>query len=108
MISRVTSEKKTRKVQEVDDRAPEIKAEIETRRLGEVGIDLQSGLADEHADRALTSVAQKLDKSLSVTTVVRGLVAEASDPSNLCQLYYGPWPLYSYASKCLKAEHFVL
>ena len=31
-----------------------------------IGIDLNSGVEDESADRALSSVAKKLDKSLSV------------------------------------------
>lgn len=54
-----------------------------------IGIDMTSGSADEAADRALSSVARKLDKSLSVESTVNELLAEATDPTNLATLYYG-------------------
>ncbi|KAL0580496.1 Serine/threonine-protein kinase tel1, partial [Marasmius crinis-equi] len=59
-----------------------------------LSINMASGNAEENADRALSSVARKLDKTLSVATVVRGLVAEAKDPANLASLYHGWGPYY--------------
>jgi ataxia telangiectasia mutated family protein len=52
-----------------------------------IGIDMSSGSADEAADRALSSVARKLDKSLSVQSTVNELIAEATDPMNLATLF---------------------
>jgi serine-protein kinase ATM len=54
-----------------------------------VGIDMSSGSADEAADRALTTVKRKLDKSLSVEYTVNELLAEATDPFNLANMFYG-------------------
>ncbi|PPQ64768.1 hypothetical protein CVT24_007854 [Panaeolus cyanescens] len=54
-----------------------------------IGIDMTSGSADEAADRALSSVARKLDKSLSVESTVNELIAEATDPMNLATIYCG-------------------
>jgi len=54
-----------------------------------IGIDMTSGSADEAADRALSSVARKLDKSLSVQSTVNELIAEATDPMNLATLFVG-------------------
>jgi ataxia telangiectasia mutated family protein len=54
-----------------------------------IGIDMSSGSADEAADRALSSVARKLDKSLSVQSTVNELIAEATDPMNLATLFSG-------------------
>jgi ataxia telangiectasia mutated family protein len=54
-----------------------------------IGIDMTSGSADEAADRALSSVARKLDKSLSVQSTVNELIAEATDPMNLASLFVG-------------------
>ena len=54
-----------------------------------IGIDMTSGSADEAADRALSSVARKLDKSLSVQSTVNELIAEATDPTNLASLFTG-------------------
>lgn len=54
-----------------------------------IGIDMSSGSADEAADRALSSVARKLDKSLSVQSTVNELIAEATDPMNLATIFYG-------------------
>ncbi|KAF5383511.1 hypothetical protein D9615_003617 [Tricholomella constricta] len=66
-----------------------------TARFGiDIGIDMSSGSAEEAADRALSSVARKLDKSLSVQTVVNQLVTEATDIRNLAQIFYGWGPLY--------------
>ncbi|KAH9479387.1 Serine/threonine-protein kinase TEL1 [Psilocybe cubensis] len=54
-----------------------------------IGIDINSGSAEEAADRALSSVARKLDKSLSVESTVNELVAEATDLQNLATIYHG-------------------
>ena len=54
-----------------------------------IGIDMSSGGVDEAADRALTSVARKLDKSLSVEYTVNELLAEATDPANLACMFIG-------------------
>lgn len=43
----------------------------------------------EAADRALTSVARKLDKSLSVAYTVNELIGEASDVANLALMFFG-------------------
>ncbi|CCL98610.1 uncharacterized protein FIBRA_00612 [Fibroporia radiculosa] len=60
----------------------------EAMRLA-IGIDMASGTADEAADRALSAVNRKLDKTLSVEYVVNELVAEATDLGNLAQMYHG-------------------
>ena len=54
-----------------------------------IGIDMSSGSADEAADRALSSVARKLDRSLSVESTVNELLAEATDPLNLATIFFG-------------------
>ncbi|KAK0488952.1 hypothetical protein IW261DRAFT_1547949 [Armillaria novae-zelandiae] len=58
-----------------------------------IGIDMSSGGAEEAADRALSGVARKLEKTLSVASTVSGLVTEAKDPENLSQMFPGwqPW-----------------
>jgi ataxia telangiectasia mutated family protein len=55
---------------------------------------MSSGTADEAADRALSSVARRLDKALSVEYTVNELIAEATDPVNLAAMYQG---VYCYA-----------
>ncbi|EJF64038.1 hypothetical protein DICSQDRAFT_178565 [Dichomitus squalens LYAD-421 SS1] len=54
-----------------------------------VGLDMASGATDEAADRALSTVARKLDKTLSVEYTVNELITEASDPANLALMYIG-------------------
>jgi len=54
-----------------------------------ISIDMSSNTAEEAADRALSSVARKLDKSLSVKYMVNQLIAEATDPSNLAKIFAG-------------------
>lgn len=54
-----------------------------------IGIDMSSGSADEAADRALSSVSRKLDRSLSVESTVNELLAEATDPLNLATIFHG-------------------
>lgn len=59
----------------------------ETERLGlGIGINMDSGMEDEAADRALNGVARKLDKSLSVEYTVNELITEATDEANLAQM----------------------
>ena len=50
---------------------------------------MDSGAEDEAADRALNSVARKLDKSLSVEYTVNELIAEATDEKNLALMFSG-------------------
>ncbi|CAE6436426.1 unnamed protein product [Rhizoctonia solani] len=52
------------------------------------GAGLDSAEA-EAADRALSSVARKLDTSMSVEYTVNDLIATATDPANLSQLFVG-------------------
>ncbi|PFH50273.1 hypothetical protein AMATHDRAFT_41011 [Amanita thiersii Skay4041] len=59
-----------------------------------IGIDMSSGTAEEAADRALSSVARKLDKSLSVQCTVNELIAEATDLLNLASIFHGWQPFY--------------
>ncbi|PIL25206.1 hypothetical protein GSI_13095 [Ganoderma sinense ZZ0214-1] len=54
-----------------------------------VGIDMASGATDEAADRALSAVARKLDKTSSVEYTVNELITEASDSANLGLMYIG-------------------
>ncbi|KAF9466074.1 hypothetical protein BDZ94DRAFT_1319724 [Collybia nuda] len=61
-----------------------------TGRFGNgIGIDMSSGTAEEAADRALSSVARKLDKSLSVQYTVNQLVTDATHDDNLGLIFYG-------------------
>ncbi|KAG6845486.1 hypothetical protein H0H87_008383, partial [Tephrocybe sp. NHM501043] len=82
------SETKIQQVQEGAAPPPPPTPTANTSRFGvDIGIDMTSGTAEEAADRALTSVSRKLDKSLSVQTVVSQLIREASDPVNLALMY---------------------
>lgn len=54
-----------------------------------IGIDMLSDNAHELADRALSTVSRKLDKALSVEYVVNELIAEATDPFNLANMFTG-------------------
>ena len=78
------------KVKQAQSDVPVATAMNDTSRfnLG-IGIDMSSGSADEAADRALSSVARKLDRSLSVESTVNELLAEATDPLNLATIFYG-------------------
>lgn len=60
----------------------------ESDRLG-IGIDMDSGMEDEAADRALNGVARKLNKALSVEYTVNELIAEATDVTNLALMFAG-------------------
>ncbi|KLO07453.1 hypothetical protein SCHPADRAFT_1001651 [Schizopora paradoxa] len=61
---------------------------LESERFG-IGIDMESGSEDENADRALSGVVRKLDKSLSVEFTVNELISEATDDTNLAQMFHG-------------------
>ena len=50
---------------------------------------MSSGSAEEAADRALSSVARKLDKALSVEYTVNQLVTAATSTSNLAHIFHG-------------------
>ena len=50
---------------------------------------MTSGTAGEAADRALASVARKLNKTLSVEYTVNELIAEATDLVNLATIFRG-------------------
>ena len=50
---------------------------------------MASGAADEAADRALSAVARKLDKTLSVEYTVNELITEATDETILAQMWPG-------------------
>ncbi|KAH9916328.1 uncharacterized protein B0H18DRAFT_884948 [Fomitopsis serialis] len=68
-----------------------------------IGIDMASGSADEAADRALTAVRRKLDKTLSIEYTVNELVTEATDPGNLAQMFCG-----TFRRRARKYVHSVL
>lgn len=69
--------------------APNEMTPNETNRFGGIGIDMESGTAEESADRALSSVSRKLDRALSVEYTVNELIAEATDPFNLASIFSG-------------------
>jgi serine-protein kinase ATM len=69
-----------------------------------IGIDMNSGRADEDADRALSAVARKLDKGLSVEYTINELIAEATDPTNLSCMFHGALACLSLSQYCLTDE----
>ena len=64
---------------------------------------MESNTADEAADRALSSVSRKLDKSLSVEYTVNQLVADAMDSVNLSHMYSGKLTSNSMRTRKLTA-----
>ncbi|KAF8659897.1 hypothetical protein AX16_001781 [Volvariella volvacea WC 439] len=83
------SELKVKRVQQVASNET-IPSDLSRFGVGfALGIDMSSGTAEEAADRALSGVARKLDKSLSVEYTVNELIAEATDPLNLASIFYG-------------------
>ncbi|KAG1739997.1 hypothetical protein EDB19DRAFT_1709685 [Suillus lakei] len=84
------------KIKKVQDNTAEPTARVarDVSRFGVIALDLQSGSADEAADRALAGVARKLDKALSVEYTVNELIAEATDIVNLATIYQGWSPDY--------------
>jgi len=61
---------------------------INSDRFG-IGIGIDSDAASEAADRALSSVARKLDKKLSVEYTVNELITSAMDFLNLGSIFHG-------------------
>ncbi|PYH43840.1 DNA-binding protein kinase TEL1 [Aspergillus saccharolyticus JOP 1030-1] len=57
-------------------------------------MDQRSANEPSEADRALTVVAKKLGKTLSVTATVNELIQQATDEKNLAMLYCG-WAAYA-------------
>jgi len=82
------SEVKVKKVQQEETTLDSKYNTAGAAALG-IGIDMSSGTADEAADRALNSVARKLDKTLSVEYTVNELIAEATDTTNLATIFPG-------------------
>ncbi|KAF9454347.1 hypothetical protein P691DRAFT_788809 [Macrolepiota fuliginosa MF-IS2] len=88
------SETKVKNAQGHDQQQPMPSNNDLPRQALGIGIDMSSGTAEEAADRALSSVARKLDKSLSVEYTVNQLIAEATDPFNLATIFSGWQPHY--------------
>ena len=85
---RTASELKIKKIQDsTNEPAGQISAEHPRFGLGPDST--ASAPVNEAADRALNSVARKLDKSLSVEYTVNELIAEATDIVNLATIYHG-------------------
>jgi len=61
---------------------------------GVVGAARRDISEPSEADRALTVVAKKLGKSLSVEATVNELIRQATDERNLAMLYCG-WAAYA-------------
>jgi hypothetical protein len=77
-------------VQRVQRGAPTDPSAAGTGRFGfGLGIDMSSDSAEEAADRALSSVARKLDKALSVEYTVNQLVTAATSTTNLSLIFPG-------------------
>lgn len=54
-----------------------------------MGLDILDESTNQDAERALSAVARKLDKGLSVEYVVNELIAEATDPHGLANMFTG-------------------
>lgn len=89
-VNRTASEIKIKRVQGGTAAGETAQPTYDPLRFG-IGIDMASGSADESADRALSSVTRKLDKSLSVEYTVNQLIAEATDLVNLALMFVGEW-----------------
>jgi ataxia telangiectasia mutated family protein len=88
-LDRTASEIKIKRVQAGGNTAGDTaQPTYDPLRFG-IGIDMASGSADEAADRALSSVTRKLDKSLSVEYTVNQLIAEATDLVSLALMFVG-------------------
>ncbi|KAF5328889.1 hypothetical protein D9611_014266 [Ephemerocybe angulata] len=92
----IASEFRVQKAQ-LDDTDKDQKVIIEvvnkaSRDNAGITLSMDSGVAEEAADRALTSVSRKLDKSLSVESTVNELIAEATDVQNLAVIFAGWGP----------------
>lgn len=78
------SELKVKKAQDTKDTG-----QVTEEALRIIGIEAASGQADEAADRALSAVSRKLDKTLTVEFTVNELIAEATDAGNLACMWMG-------------------
>ena len=79
---------------------PEDESEPSTRNEAEAAAAAAASRKRENnepseADRALTVVAKKLSKTLSVTATVNELIQQATDERNLAVLYCGEWNCHS-------------
>ncbi|KAF8448998.1 hypothetical protein L210DRAFT_3618742 [Boletus edulis BED1] len=84
------------KIKKIQDSTNEPVGRVPTEH-SRFGLDQDNGAnapVNEAADRALNSVARKLDKSLSVEYTVNELIAEATDIVNLATIYHGWSPDY--------------
>lgn len=86
------SEPRSRRYAGVKLRAAQRDARKETAQQSDrfgIGIDADSNPEVEAADRALSSVARKLDRSMSVEYTVNELITTAMDPANLSRIFWG-------------------
>lgn len=67
---------------------------------------MESGTDEEAADRALSGVFRKLDKSLSVEYTVNDLISEATDIANLATIFPGAFCSYERKMR-MRADVFV-
>ena len=86
---RTASEFKFKRAQASSTTTDPASSRVLTLGLGAPELDMNSGTADEAADRALTAVARKLDRALSTEYTVNDLIAEATDPANLASMFMG-------------------
>lgn len=86
---RTASEFKFKRAQASSSTTDPASSRVLTLGLGAPELDMNSGTADEAADRALTTVARKLDRALSTEYTVNDLIAEATDPANLACMFMG-------------------
>lgn len=94
---RTASELKIKKIQEnTNEPVGRVTAEPSLFGLGHDPAT-HSAPVNEAADRALNSVARKLDKSLSVEYTVNELIAEATDIVNLATIYHGTSISYKFS-----------
>ena len=85
-MNRTASEMKLKQIQSPQNGQDNVTTEA-IRQV--TGFDMSGGLADEAADRALSTVMRKLDKTLSVQFTVNELISEATDVANLARMFSG-------------------
>ena len=90
------SEVKVKKAQQnTSDGGGQVTEEV----LRLIGIEANTiGGSAEAADRALSAVSRKLEKTLSIEFTVNELIAEATDKGNLSLMYTGEYP---FSSSCI-------
>ncbi|OJK01690.1 hypothetical protein ASPACDRAFT_1898851 [Aspergillus aculeatus ATCC 16872] len=89
LYSWTVSPLRLKKMQDAQDAADEDGPPVITGNM-----DQRSANEPSEADRALTVVAKKLGKTLSVTATVNELIQQATDEKNLAVLYCG-WAAYA-------------